>query len=88
MTIVGQLEPAGVAALTGYHLIIHADHDDEGKALAADAQRKLARVAASTRIIPTSHLWKHLSGAREIEPGDDVQDWIGVGGDLKKSSSP
>jgi hypothetical protein len=41
-------------------------------------------VAASTRIVPTAHLWKHLTGADEPNVGDDVQDWIARGGDLKR----
>jgi hypothetical protein len=76
--------PECVAALTGYHLIILADHDKDGEKLAGDAQRKLAPVAASTRIVPAPHLWKHLSGGKEPKPGDDVVDWIKLGGDPKK----
>jgi len=76
--------PECVVALTGHHLIILADHDDSGKALAKNAYKKLAPVAASIRIVPTEHLWKHLTGAREIAPGDDVQDWIELRGDPKK----
>jgi len=68
--------PECVAALTGHHLIILADHDKEGERLAADAQRKLAPVAASTRIVPAAHLWKHLPGGKEPQPHDDVVDWI------------
>ena len=45
--------PECIAVLTGHHLILLEDHDKEGKALAAAAQRKLAPVAASTRIVPT-----------------------------------
>src|SRR5262249_1332328 len=55
-----------------------------GKALAKNAHKKLAPVAASVRIVPTKHLWKHLTGAREIAPGDDVQDWIKLGGNLSR----
>src|SRR5262249_14830623 len=72
------------AALTGHHLIILADHDDSGKTLAANAQKKLAPVAASTRIVPAAHLWTHLAGAGEPAVGDDVQDWIARGGDPQK----
>jgi len=76
--------PECVAALTGQRLIILADHDDGGKALAKNVHKKLAPVAASIRIVPTAHLWKHLTDAREIALGDDVQDWIKLGGDPKK----
>lgn len=51
--------PECVAALSGCHAIILADHDKDGEKLAADAQRKLAPVAASSRIVPALHLWKH-----------------------------
>src|SRR5262249_18744995 len=44
--------PECVAALTGHHLIILADHDESGKKYAAAAQRKLAMVAASIRVVP------------------------------------
>jgi hypothetical protein len=75
--------PECVAALTGYHVIILADHDVQGETLAADAQHKLAPVAASTRIVPAPYLWKHLPGEKEPKPGDDVVDWIARGGDPK-----
>ena len=68
--------PECVAALTGYHVIILADHDSSGEKLAANAQKKLAPVAASIRVVPAAHLWKHLPGNREPRPGDDVKDWI------------
>jgi DNA polymerase I-like protein with 3'-5' exonuclease and polymerase domains len=76
--------PECVAALTGCHCIILEDHDKEGEALSASAQRKLAPVAASTRIVPALHLWKHLPGNREPKPGDDAKDWAALGGDLRK----
>ena len=76
--------PECAAALTGHHLIILADHDDSGKTLAANAQKKLAPVAASTRIVPAAHLWTHLPGEKEPADGDDVQDWIALGGDPQK----
>jgi hypothetical protein len=75
--------PECVAALTDRHLIILQDHDDEGRTLATAAQRKLAPVAASTRIVPASHLWVHLPGKPEPAPGDDVADWLALGGDAK-----
>jgi RecA-family ATPase len=74
--------PECIAALTGCHLFILQDHDKDGEKLATNAQRNLAPVAASTRIIPAPHLWNNLPGeAREIKPGDDVKDWIELGGD-------
>jgi hypothetical protein len=74
--------PECVAALTGHHLIIHQDHDKDGEKLADAARQKLARVAASARIVPASHLWKHLpAGHRAIKPHDDVKDWLELGGD-------
>jgi len=76
--------PECVAALTGHHCIILEDHDKEGKTLSAAAQRKLAPVAASIRIVPALHLWKHLPGGKEPELGDDVKDWAALGGDLRK----
>jgi DNA polymerase len=77
--------PECVAALTGHHLIIHQDHDKDGEKLADAARQKLARVAASTRIVPASHLWKHLpAGCRAIKPHDDVKDWLEIGGDPTK----
>jgi hypothetical protein len=41
-----------VAALTGCHLIILEDHDEDGRRLAEDARCKLASVAASIRVVP------------------------------------
>jgi hypothetical protein len=72
-----------VAALTGQHAIILADHDEQGETLAADARRKLAPVAASTRVVPAPYLWKHLPGNKEPRPHDDVVNWIALGGDAK-----
>jgi DNA polymerase I-like protein with 3'-5' exonuclease and polymerase domains len=77
--------PECVAALTGCHLFILQDHDKDGEKLANNAQRNLAPVAASTRIVPAPHLWKHLPNeARGIKPGDDVKDWIELGGDPER----
>jgi hypothetical protein len=76
--------PECVAALTGHHLIILADHDKEGERLASDAQRKLASVAASTRIVSAPFLWKQLPGDRAPQPHDDVLDWIALGGDPRR----
>jgi DNA polymerase I-like protein with 3'-5' exonuclease and polymerase domains len=76
--------PECVAALTGYHVIILADHDKDGERLANDAQRKLAPIAASIRIVSAAHLWKHLPGGKEPKPGDDIIDWVARGGDVKR----
>jgi hypothetical protein len=76
--------PECVSALVGRHTIILEDNDDEGRRLATDAHKKLAPAAASTRIIPATHLWKHLSNGAEPKPHDDVIDWIKLGGDPGK----
>jgi DNA polymerase I-like protein with 3'-5' exonuclease and polymerase domains len=77
--------PECVAGLTGCHLIILADHDEDGRKLAAGARVKLAPVAASIRVVPAAHLWKHLpAGARPIKPHDDVKDWLQLGGDAAR----
>ena len=34
--------------------------------------------------MPALHLWKHLSGGKELKPGNDVKDWAALGGDLHK----
>jgi len=74
-----------VAALTGCHIIVLEDHDEDGRRIAADAHRKLAAVSASIRVVPTEHLWKYLpAGARDIRIGDDVEDWLKLGGDPAK----
>lgn len=75
--------PECVAALTGYHLIILADHDKNGNQLANAARRQLATVAAGIRIVSAVHLWKHLPGEPEPRGGDDVVDWVRLGGDPK-----
>ena len=74
--------PECIAALTGHHLIILEDADDDGRKLAAAARTKLAPVAASIRIVPAAHLWKHLKPAGQEPPlHADVEDWLGAGGD-------
>jgi hypothetical protein len=79
-----------VDALAGRHLMIHEDHDDgngddPGPKLAAAARDKLAPRAASIRIIPAAHLWIHLPpDSRAIRRGDDVKDWLKLGGDPTK----
>jgi hypothetical protein len=46
---------------------------------------KLAPGAASFRVVPTAHLWKHLpSSTRPIKQGDDIKDWLELGGDPAK----
>ena len=76
-----------VAALTGYDCFILEDHDKNGRKLAADAQRKLSKVARSTRIVPLLHLWKHLDpehSSKTPAEGYDIEEWLGKGGDPKK----
>lgn len=77
--------PECVAALTGCHVSILEDHDDDGRKLSAIARKILAPVAASIRIVPTAHLWKHLKPPhRELGLKDDVEDWIKLGGNPAK----
>jgi hypothetical protein len=76
--------PECVAALTGYHLIIPADHDTEGDDYAKAARAKLSPVAVSIRMVPYLHLWQHLPPKRRGEqpaPHDDIKDWLDQGGD-------
>jgi AAA domain len=79
--------PECIAALTGQHVIILADHDDpmlpdrdkSGKNLAEAARRYLAPVAASIRVVPYMHLWERLpEESRKIPPGptEDISDWL------------
>ena len=78
-------EPECINALAGHHLIYHEDFDANGRKFSADARKHLAPVALSFRIVPASHLWKHLPpGARPIQQGDDVKDWLELGGDPAK----
>jgi hypothetical protein len=76
--------PECVAALTGCHVIILEDNDKEGKQIASNTQKRLAPIAASTRIVSAVHMWKHLPGRVEPKPHDDVVNWIALGGDPKK----
>jgi DNA polymerase len=77
--------PECAAALTGYEVIILEDYDDDGHKQSAIAHKTLAGGAASIRIVPTAHLWKHLDrGCRDIQAKDDVENWIELGGDPKK----
>src|SRR5262249_45954772 len=63
--------------------IILEDHDDDGRKQSAVAHKTLAGGAASIRIVPTAHLWKHLD-RRDIQAKDDVGDWIELGGEPGK----
>jgi hypothetical protein len=57
----------------------------DGRKLATKAQAVLSKVAKSTRIITTAHLWKHLPpGARQPLENDDISDWLTLGGDPTK----
>jgi hypothetical protein len=76
--------PECASALVGRHAIILEDNDDDGRRIASSTQKKLAPVAASTRIVSAAYLWKHLAGAAELRPHDDVVDWIALGGDPKR----
>jgi hypothetical protein len=79
--------PECIAALTGCHLIILADHDEYGERLAETARRLLAPVAASIRVVSYLHLWRYLPSekrGREPAPHDDVSDWLAKGGDTTK----
>jgi hypothetical protein len=81
--------PECVSALAGFHLIYHEDHDrtddkghNKGRELSADARKHLAAVAASFRVVPAAHLFKHID--REPWPTADVKDWLEAGGDALK----
>jgi hypothetical protein len=76
-----------VAALAGRHLIILADHDQDGEKIAAAALAKLAPVAASVRVVRYAHLWDRLPPEqRGTTPKvhADVSDWLKQGGDPAK----
>jgi hypothetical protein len=81
--------PECVSALAGFHLIYHEDHDrtddkghNKGRELSADARKHLAAVAASFRIVPAAHLFKHID--RKPWPTADVKDWLDAKGDPAK----
>jgi AAA domain-containing protein len=73
-----------VAALTGYDLIILADHDKDGEREANTAHGVLSKVAKTIRVVPFLHLWKQLSPNKEPPSNYDVSDWLDCGGDAKK----
>ena len=82
-------EPECVSALAGRHLIYHEDHDldddegrNKGREFSADARKKLAPVAASFRVVPAAHLFRHIG--REPWSTCDVKDWLEAGGDAAK----
>ena len=80
--------PECASALVGFDVIILEDHDKDGRKQADIAHKTLVGGAASIRIVTTEHLWKHLDRQREdyrdIQPKDDVDDWIAAGGDTTK----
>jgi DNA polymerase I-like protein with 3'-5' exonuclease and polymerase domains len=84
--------PECARGLTGCHVFYLEDHDindrngrNPGREHSAKAKAALTPVAMSFRIVPTAHLWKHLPpGARPLKHGDDVKDWIELGGDPAK----
>ncbi|MHC2318381.1 hypothetical protein ACVIHC_005427 [Bradyrhizobium diazoefficiens] len=73
-----------VAALTGYDVIVLADHDEDGKREANTAHGVLSKVAKTIRVVPFLHLWKHLSSNKEPPPNYDVSDWLNCGGNADK----
>src|ERR1700687_1847973 len=73
-----------VAALTGYDVIILADHDKDGEREANTAQGVLSKAAKTIRVVPFLHLWKHLSPNKEPPTNYDVSDWLNCGGNADK----
>jgi hypothetical protein len=76
-----------IAALTGYDLIILADHDEDGERDALKARRLLSKVAKTIRLVPCPHLWKHLAPEHSSKPpfhNADVSDWLAYGGNADK----
>jgi hypothetical protein len=73
-----------VNALAGYDVIVLEDNDDDGRKQSAIARKELSAGAKGIRVVPTAHLWKHLDPHRDIEVKDDVETWIGCGGDPAK----
>jgi hypothetical protein len=71
--------PECVAALTGMHVIILADHDEVGRKHAEETAKALIGVAASIRVVDYWHLWLHLpADTRGDEPriGEDIKNWL------------
>jgi hypothetical protein len=76
-----------IAAVTGMHVIVLADHDEQGTTLADISRTKLTPVAASVRVVPYKHLWEHLPAetrGKEPKAGEDIKDWLEKGGDPAK----
>lgn len=76
-----------VAALAGRHVIILADHDEQGAKYATAAATALRAIAASVRIVAYQQLWQHLpetTRAAEPQPHDDISDWLRQGGDASR----
>jgi DNA polymerase len=78
-----------VEALAGRHLVYLEDHDHpdakgriQAKKFSAEAEKHLAPVAASFRIVPALRLWQNLRRAGEPPHGWDVKDWIEQGGNI------
>jgi hypothetical protein len=71
--------PECIAALSGYHLIIPADHDEKGREYAMAAAKTLGGVAASIRVVDYWDLWMRLDpDTRGAEPDihEDIKDWL------------
>jgi hypothetical protein len=73
-----------VAALTGYDVIILADHDKKGEQEASRVQGLLSKVAKSIRVVPFLHLWKKISSDKEPHDTYDVSDWLACGGNADR----
>ncbi len=89
-----------VAALTGYDIIVLADHDKDGERDANKAYGLLSKVAKTIRVVPFLHLWKHLTPEQRCplprnplqnpdqyhEPPAtyDVSNWLDHGGNAEK----
>jgi hypothetical protein len=79
--------PECAAALKGMHVMRLEDHDTKGKEYAEQARRAIVPYAASVRVVPAAHLWKHLDPEKAKDgphEGDDVSDWLELGGDAAK----
>jgi DNA polymerase len=79
--------PSCAATLLGMETMVLADHDEQGEQHAAAARRALQPYASSVRVVPTAHLWTYLDPAQRgngPRPGDDVSDWLELGGDASQ----